>query len=122
MPFHRYVIGHPGFWERVGWFLPLVVFALLLALAAFAVVRLIERGAHPSGPPPPSHGGADAALNQVRYRYASGQLSREEYFRLMADLGGAPPYAAAPPPPPVPAAVPSPTPAAGAPPAGPLEE
>jgi len=91
MPYHRaFVIDHPGFWGRVGWLLPFVLFALVLALAAFAVVRYVEHATRTTTPPPAS-AGPDAALHQVRYRYATGQLSREEYFRLLVDLGAAPP-------------------------------
>ncbi len=88
-----YFIGHPGFWGWAARLLPLLLFAVVLALAAFAIVRLFDRGAgHHGAPGPyPPMPPVDQAVAQARYRYANGQLSREEYFRLLVDLGAAPP-------------------------------
>jgi|SRR5579871_2927805 len=110
MPYRVHVIDHPALWGW--WLLPLLVFAVILAVAAYATVRLVDRGgAHrPAAPPyPPGPPAPDQAVVQARFRYASGQLSREEYLRILADLGAAPPG-----PPPWPSA-PNPPMGAGAP-------
>ncbi len=92
MPYRAFPFHDPTVWDRILWVIPFVLFALVLAVAAVLVIRLVDRGARPTGPPPyPPPGSADQALAHVRYRYASGQLSREEYFQLLTDLGGGPP-------------------------------
>ena len=83
----------------------MLLFAVVLALAVFAFVRFVDHGGPrhagpppypPSPPSPPSP--SDQAVAQARLRYANGQLSREEYFRILADLGAAPPGPSGPPP------------------------
>jgi putative membrane protein len=71
----------------------MVVIAALAALVAFLVVRFANRRgrlqpmtAAPAGPP--VH---DAALEQLRLRYARGEVSRTDYLQAVADLGGRPP-------------------------------
>ncbi len=118
----------------------LILFVIFLGLVGLAVYLLLRRrpgatmmvgGPPPSGPPtgarPPGFG-PDPAIDQVRYRYARGELSREEYFQLVGDLGAGvggpasvPPVPPAPPTPaapPAPGAAPAP-PTAAAPPAPP---
>jgi hypothetical protein len=90
----------------------LVVFLALVGVAVYLLVRrrpgaMVSAGGPPPGGRPPGFGppgfGPDPAIEQVRYRYARGELSREEYFRLVGDLGwGAGGAPAAPPVPPVP--------------------
>ena len=58
----------------------LVAFLVLLALAAYALVR----GFH-ARPAPPAEGDALAIL---RLRYARGEISRDEFLQANADLGG----------------------------------
>jgi len=92
------VFGPGGGWypivHLIFWF---AVLAGLIALAIF-LVRRVEHGHGPhthAGPPIPRP--ADAALEQVRSRYARGEITRDEYVQLMQDLGGTTPI---PPPPP----------------------
>ncbi|MHB8438647.1 MAG: SHOCT domain-containing protein [Acidimicrobiales bacterium] len=82
----------PGFHHGpgvFGWF----VMAALLAMLALGVVALVRYWSHPHprmhrfgpghawGPPP------DPALNELRVRYARGEISPEEFARRAADLG-----------------------------------
>jgi putative membrane protein len=71
-----------------GLLLPLLWVLLVVGLVVWAV-----RSAKPSSPAalPP----ADAALQELRLRYARGELTREEFVQRNADLGGG----AQPPPP-----------------------
>ena len=112
----RFGFHHDGSWLH--WLLPLIVVVALAALAAFAVTRLFARGFRGPGTssnaaPGPGWGPRDGAIEHARYRYARGEISREQYFGLVADLGGGPPL-------PFPAGPPA-TPTGGppAPPAGP---
>jgi putative membrane protein len=82
----------------------LVVITALAALVAYLVVRFSNRrGPAPamSAPPPAmAMAGApagDAALDQLRMRYARGDVSRADYLQAAADLGA--PVPEAPPPP-----------------------
>jgi uncharacterized membrane protein len=91
-----YYFGHPGFWAIFfGWMLPV----LLIAVVA-GIVFLAFAGERPPSAPDGYTSRQDAAVAAARYRYAQGQLSRDDYRRLMADLGV--PLAGDPPPPPWP--------------------
>ncbi len=84
-------VGPPGYhpwWEVLGAVLPALLLGALIALLVWAVLRTTRGG------PPPR--GADAALEQLRYRYARGELGRDEFLRMWQDLGAPPPV---PPPP-----------------------
>ena len=69
----------------------LVVIAAIAALIAFVVVRLTNRRQPvvPMTAPPAGHG-HDAAIDQLRLRYARGEVSRTDYLQAIADLGGRP--------------------------------
>jgi hypothetical protein len=105
-----YWIGGPPFWmELLGWLLFVLLLAAVVGLVVWAALRLGGRRGQaafrgPGGPWPPewSRPGPDAALQAVRLRYAQGEITREDYLRLVADLGGqvpGPPGAPAAPPP-----------------------
>ena len=70
----------------------MVVITALAALVAFLVVRFANRRgvsqppAVPTGPP--TH---DAALEQLRLRYARGEIGRVDYLQAATDLGARPP-------------------------------
>ena len=79
-------------------FIALVVVAALAALVAYLVVRITNRraGHAPSAPMaapamamamPAQAVAADAALEQLRLRYARGDVSRSDYLQAAADLG-----------------------------------
>ena len=86
--------GHPWFAAA----LMLLVFAVLIGVIIWAVVRITRTdalrrlpGAIP--PPAPPVGTAmgtseDAALAALRLRYARGEIDRQEYARVSSDLGG----------------------------------
>jgi uncharacterized membrane protein len=66
----------------------LVMFAVaaLIGVAVYVAVRLASR---PGAATPGAH--PDAALEQARMRYARGELTRDDYTRVVTDLGGHPP-------------------------------
>jgi hypothetical protein len=99
--------GHGMF---LGWLIALLVLAVLVAVVIYAVIRLTSHHGPaapvPVGGPPwgPRFGpfGPDPAIEQARMRYARGEIPRDDYLRLLGDLG----WAGAPPPPPAPPAPP----------------
>lgn len=86
----------PGWVDRGWWLggLVLVLMMLLLgALVVWAVVRLSRVGpasASAAAPPPPAPPAPprDAALEEIRLRYARGEIDRERFQQQLADLGG----------------------------------
>ncbi len=88
---------HAPWWGPLYGIVPLVLLLLLLGLVVWAVVR-VSRQAQVAAPAPPASPAQrpDPALEQARMRYARGEIDRDEYLRLVADLGGGP---TAPPPP-----------------------
>lgn len=82
--------GHDGWWP--GFFSSIVPALFLLALvgiAVWAIARLTARGPIPGSAsmavaPMPRR---DAALEEVRIRYARGEIDREEYLQRSHDLG-----------------------------------
>ena len=91
--------GHMGFRDGhgyglgvIGWLIPLLFLAALVALLVLLFTRLRHPLTMPPGtthaPPPPPAPAPDAALAHARLRYARGEVSRDEYLQLAADLGG----------------------------------
>jgi len=102
----------------------LVLFLLLVGAAAVLVYAIVRsrQGAPvmggPRGGPVMWRGPGDPAIEHTRMRYARGELSRDDYTRMMMDLGGPPPmpFPMAPPgPPPTPPGGPPPGPPPGPP-------
>jgi uncharacterized membrane protein len=93
--------------------LSLVMFLILIGVVIWAVLRITREGwgpssaAAPDGPPP------DVALDEVRLRYARGEMARDEFVRRFQDLGGPAPL------PPTPATAETPDPSPPAPPPDP---
>ena len=98
----RHFAGHPG----LGVLLFLLIAALMIGLVVYLAVRVAnDRPGHrgrgygwkgamgpgPMGPGPMAYG-RDPALEHARVRYARGELTRDDYLRVVSDLGGqAPP-------------------------------
>jgi uncharacterized membrane protein len=66
-----------------------VVVSVIAGLIAFLVVRITSRRAplRPVAAPATSATMHDAALAQLRMRYARGEISRTDYLQAAADLG-----------------------------------
>jgi len=76
--------GHP--------FLHLIVLALIVFLLVAAGIWLYRRllgHAAPAQLAPATAGGPNGPLEIVQMRYARGEIGRDEYKQLTADLGGA---------------------------------
>ena len=95
----RHFAGH----HALGVLLILLIAAVLIGAVVFVAVRLASRrpghgGGRgyaygwkgPMGPGPMMYG-RDPALEHARVRYARGELTRDDYLRLVNDLGGPPP-------------------------------
>src|SRR5947209_5696159 len=80
--------GHHGGWGWLAGLVWLIVVAALIALVVVLVVTIAGRrwplAAAPPGAAPPH---ADEAWTLLRNRYARGEVSREDYVRMAADLG-----------------------------------
>jgi uncharacterized membrane protein len=57
----------------------ILLFVILVAATIWYVVHVISRGATAN------------ALEEVRVRYARGDITREQYLAMLRDLGAAPP-------------------------------
>ena len=101
-------MGHygPGFppaqhvhhgWSVVHLAVPLLLFLIVIGVAVWAVLYLTSRRgtavAAVAGAP-----ARDPAMEELRIRYARGELAREEFVQRSTDLGGAPPAVAPEPP------------------------
>jgi putative membrane protein len=69
------------------------IVAVVVALVAFLVVRFTKRRAarNQTGTPPAGAPIEDAAVGELRLRYARGELSRPDFLQALADLGVRPP-------------------------------
>jgi putative membrane protein len=83
-------IGHHGWWWGLGAVVPFLLLLALIGLVVWAVLRSTSRGSGLF----PARGAAaavtrpDGALEEVRLRYARGEMSREEFLQRSQDLGG----------------------------------
>jgi uncharacterized membrane protein len=113
----------------------IIVIVLIVALVVLGILALVRMRRHPhgglaaswvGGPRPPAGtppwAGADSAINELRIRYARGEISSEEYWQRAGVLGYAPSPGAGPAGPPAsgpgPSASPGPGPVAPPPPPG----
>jgi putative membrane protein len=90
--------GHPGGFGHHGWalfgLLPLILWAILIGVAIWGVLRITSRRAVlvPAASAPVAMAPRpDGALEEVRLGYARGEMSREEFVQRSKDLGGAEP-------------------------------
>ena len=84
----RFVYEHHAGWY---WAHVVVTFAFLAVLAALTYWLVTSARRHAVAGPmrPPMPPATDPALTEARMRYARGELSRDDYLRIAADLGGA---------------------------------
>jgi len=84
----QWYVHHDTWWQSAGHLLPLVLFAILIGVVIWAVLRTTSSraaiAAAPAVAPPPP---VDNALQELRVRYARGDISREDYLERSADLG-----------------------------------
>jgi putative membrane protein len=86
--------GGRFFGDRGWWFFGgLIPFVLLLALVGLAVWAILRATSHGSAMfTAPATGPAvvrrDGALEELRLRYARGEMSREKFLQRSQDLGG----------------------------------
>jgi uncharacterized membrane protein len=83
---------HAPWWGPLYGIVPLALLLLLLGLVVWAIVRVSRQPqvATPWTQPPQSAARPDPALEHARMRYARGEIDRDEYVRLVGDLGGSP--------------------------------
>ena len=100
-PAAPYVVHH-GWWYGPLHLLPVLLLLALIGVIIWGVLRLSHQApagavaAQAAGGPPaplPTH---DPAQEELRLRYARGEMDQEEFLRRRADLGGAPVGAAPP--------------------------
>jgi putative membrane protein len=83
-------VEHHGAWWGILHLLPFVMLLVLIGVGIWAVLRITSRpvalgaGVGPAPLPP-----RDTAVEELRIRYARGELEREDYAQRMRDLGGA---------------------------------
>lgn len=73
-------------WFLVGRGIALLVFLALTAMVVVALFAWLQRRSPVAATPAGTRD--DAALGEVRLRYARGEISRDDYLRLASDLGG----------------------------------
>jgi putative membrane protein len=79
---------HHGAWWGLFHLLPFLMFLVLIGVGIWAVLRFSSRPVAAGavggslGPPP-----RDAAVEELRIRYARGELGREDFAQRMRDLG-----------------------------------
>ncbi|MFN8036165.1 MAG: SHOCT domain-containing protein [Acidimicrobiia bacterium] len=84
---HDWGNGHPWLMLIFG----LLFLAVIVGLVVWAIVRMSRP--HPgslAAGPPAGLPRPDAALEALRMRYARGEIDRETFARMAADLGGPP--------------------------------
>jgi putative membrane protein len=99
-----------GWWWGFGW-VPLVLMAILIGVVVWAVLRSTRTANVQPAPPPPAPP-RDPVIEEVRLRYARGEISREEFLQRTQDLSGVALASSEGPPPAAPAPSEGPPPAA----------
>ena len=90
-----------GWWAGVASDLvPLIFLVALIAFGFWAVRRITDQDRiQAAGVGTPAPAAADGALEELRLRYARGDIDRDEYVQRFRDLGGEGPEPAPPSPP-----------------------
>jgi putative membrane protein len=83
----------PGYYHHGFWLFGLVPFLMFVVIVGVAVWAVIRLSSHPAGPPafgprpaPPMP--RDNAMEELRVRYARGEVDRDEFLQRSRDLGG----------------------------------
>lgn len=97
MPFQHFGQGGGGGQHALAWLFVVGIFLLVAAVVFFAL-RYANRPI-PGVPAGAVTMSAQDLLAVVARRYANGEITRDEYLRITADLGGPPVPPAEPPPP-----------------------
>ena len=85
-------VHHDVWWSGPAHLLPLLLFAILVGVIVWGVLRLTAQrtsalaGVGPVGPPP-AVPPRDHAQEELRVRYARGDIDRTEYLERATDLG-----------------------------------
>lgn len=79
-------LGYPWWPALMGWILPLLLVLGMGALVTWGVLRATERGRGLGEWRSPAARPGDSALEQARLRYARGEVAREEFLQIAADL------------------------------------
>jgi putative membrane protein len=96
-------VQHDAWWQGGLHLLPLLLLVVLIGVIVWGVLRLSSTGAlaiagagsrpgtpaTPAGPPPRDEA-HDQAVQELRVRYARGELDRTDFLERSADLGGGP--------------------------------
>jgi len=90
---------HHPWWGFFGGLLLILLLAALVGVMVWAVLRLTSQGAARSTGQTlavPAQVRTDTALEHARYRYARGEIDRDQFLLISGDLGA--PVSATPPP------------------------
>jgi putative membrane protein len=89
-PPDHFLVHHSWWWSFWGHFIPFVLFVALIGLVVWAVLRLAGRSPIPALTPAGFAPAVsrDPALEEVRLRYARGEMDRDEYIQRSRDLAG----------------------------------
>ena len=83
--------------DGMGWWMVFggLSWVVTLVLLAYVFVALLSPAREPREPPEPPAPGArrGSPLEVAQRRYASGEITREQFARIRDDLAGAPPGA-----------------------------
>jgi len=90
-----------GWWPGIlGDLVPLLFLVALIAFGIWAVHRITDQNRmQAAGVGEPASAALDGALQELRLRYARGDLDRDEYVQRFRDLGGEGPEPTPPSPP-----------------------
>ena len=86
-------VHHDAWWSGPEHLLPLVLFAILVGVLVWGILRLTSQrtpalaGVGAPVGPPPALPPRDHAQEELRVRYARGDIDRSEYLQRAADLG-----------------------------------
>jgi putative membrane protein len=79
--------AHDGAWWGFVHLLPFLMFLVLIGVGIWAVLRFTSRPVMAAGPATAGPPMRDAAVEELRIRYARGELGRDDFAQRMRDLG-----------------------------------